>query len=49
MFDHLGMPERYLPDWTYVVLAGLIMCTSLAYVVLAFIKWQQPKELSADN
>ena len=49
MFDHLGMPERYLPDWTYVVLAGLIMCTSLAYVVLAFIKWQQPKGLSADN
>jgi hypothetical protein len=48
MLDHLGMPERYLPDWTYVVLAGLIMCTSLAYVVLVFTKWQQPNEESSE-
>jgi hypothetical protein len=48
MLDRLGMPERYLSDWTYVIMAGLIMVTSLAYVVLVFTKWQQPKELSTD-
>jgi hypothetical protein len=43
MFSHIGLPERYLPDWVYVVLAGVIMCTSIAYIVLAFTKWSKPE------
>ena len=42
MFRHIGLLQRYLPDWVYVVFAGVIMCTSIAYVVLAFTKWRKP-------
>jgi hypothetical protein len=45
MFSHLGLPERYLPDWVYVTLACTLMCLSLAYVVLAFTKWCKPADL----
>ena len=41
---HLGLFERYLPDWVYVSFACTLMCLSLVYVVLLFTKWQQPKE-----
>jgi uncharacterized membrane protein len=41
IFAHIGLPERYLPDLVYVIFAGLIMCTAIAYVVLIFTKWQQ--------
>ena len=42
MFRHIGLFERYLPDWVYVTFACTLMCLSLAYVVLVFTKWQQP-------
>ena len=43
---HIGLLDRYLPDWVYVAFAVGLMCLSLAYVVLAFLKWQQPEENS---
>ena len=43
MFRHIGLFERYLPDWVCVVFAGVIMCTAIAYIVLVFTKWQQTK------
>lgn len=39
----IGLTERYLPDYTYVSLAVVLMCLSLAYVVLTFLRWSQPK------
>jgi hypothetical protein len=41
---HLGLFERYLPDWVYVAFACALMCLSLAYVVLVFTKWHQSRE-----
>ena len=41
MFRHIGLPQRYLPDWVNVVFAGVIMCTAIAYIVLAFTKWSK--------
>jgi len=41
---HMGLFERYLPDWVYVTFAFALMCLSLAYVVLVFTKWQQKVE-----
>jgi len=38
---HIGLPDRYLPDWTYVAFACLLMCTGLAYTVLVFTRWTQ--------
>ena len=35
---HLGLFERYLPDWVYVAFASTLMCLALAYVVLMFTK-----------
>ena len=48
MFSHLGLLERYLPDWVYVTFACTLMCLSLAYVVLAFTKWRKPADLPSD-
>jgi hypothetical protein len=39
---YFGLPDRYLPDWTYVAFASLLMCTGLAYAVLAFTRWSKP-------
>lgn len=39
----IGLTERYLPDYAYVSLAVVLMCLSLAYVVLTFLRWHQPK------
>jgi hypothetical protein len=39
----IGLFDRYLPDWFYVAFAVGLMCLSLAYVILAFLKWQQPE------
>jgi hypothetical protein len=44
MLKHLGMPDRYLPDWTYVILALAIMALSIAYIVLAFTRWTENKD-----
>ena len=41
---HIGLLDRYLPDWVYVSFAVGLMCLSLAYVVLVFTKWQRPEE-----
>ena len=41
-FRHLGLLDRYLPDWVYIVFAGTLMCLSMAYVVLIFTKWNVP-------
>ena len=46
---HLGLFERYLPDWVYVAFACVLMCLSLAYVVLIFTRWQKPEVEPADN
>ena len=40
---HMGLLDRYLPDWVYVAFAVGLMCLSLAYVVSGFSKWQQPQ------
>ena len=42
VFARIGWPERYLPDYTYVILALAIMCLSLLYVVLVLTRWQKP-------
>jgi hypothetical protein len=44
MFRHLGLLDRYLSDWVYVTFTCVLMCLSLAYVVLAFTKWQKPAD-----
>lgn len=44
MLAHLGMPERYLSDWVYVVLALAIMALSLAFIVLAFTRWTRKED-----
>lgn len=41
----IGLLNRYLPDYTYVSLAVVIMCLSLAYVLFTFLRWRQ----RADN
>jgi len=41
---YFGLPDRYLPDWTYVAFASLLMCTGLAYAVLAFTRWSKPPD-----
>lgn len=46
---HLGLFERYLPDWVYVAFACVLMCLSLTYVVLIFTRWQKPEVEPADN
>jgi Glycosyltransferase family 87 len=46
---HIGLPDRYLPDWTYVAFACLLMCTGLAYAVLAFTRWSKPPDIKADG
>ena len=48
LLRHLGLLERYLPDWVYVTFACTLMCLSLAYVVLAFTKWRKPADLPSD-
>ena len=40
VFARVGLFERYLPDVYYVVFAGLLMVSGLAYVVLVFVRWQ---------
>ena len=42
ILTNIGLPERYLPDYTYVSLAVALMCLFLVYIVLAFIRWRQP-------
>jgi hypothetical protein len=37
----IGLFERYLPDYVYVSFAVLLMCLSLARVVLTFARWRQ--------
>ena len=44
MFRHLGLLDRYMSDWVYVTFTCGLMCLSLAYVVLAFTKWQKPPD-----
>ena len=44
----IGLFDRYLPDYAYVSFDMVLMCLSLAYVVLAFWKWRQPAGLSSD-
>jgi hypothetical protein len=39
----IGLLDRYLPDYAYVSLAIVLMCLSLAYVVLTFLRWRQPE------
>jgi hypothetical protein len=46
---HFGLYQRYLPDWVYVSFACLLMCSGLAYTVLAFTKWCKKPELIADS
>jgi Glycosyltransferase family 87 len=46
---HIGLPDRYLPDWTYVAFACLLMCTGLAYAVLAFTRWYKKDDLKSDG
>ncbi len=41
-----GLAERILPDYIYATLAVAIMCFSLMYIVLTFVRWQQPKDQS---
>jgi hypothetical protein len=43
---HLGLLARYLPDWVYVVFAGVLTILSLAYVVLIFTIWRSPLDSS---
>lgn len=43
ILGRIGLQERYLPDYAYVSLAVVLMCLSLAYVVLTFLRWHQPK------
>lgn len=38
----VGLPNRYLPDYAYVSLAVVLMCLSMAYVVLTFVRWRKP-------
>ena len=45
ILNHIGLLDRYLPDYAYVAFAGVLMCLSLAYVVLAFLKWRKPADL----
>ena len=46
ILNSIGLPERYLPDYAYVSLAVTLSCLSLAYVVLTFLRWRQPKSQS---
>ncbi len=43
ILGRIGLQERYLPDYAYVSLAVVLMCLSLAYVVLTFLRWHRPK------
>jgi hypothetical protein len=45
ILNHIGLLDRYLPDYAYVAFACVLMCLSLAYVVLAFLKWRKPADL----
>ena len=38
----IGLPDRYFPDYAYVAFAVVLMCISIAYVVLMFLKWSRP-------
>ncbi len=42
VLGHVGLTARYLPDYAYVIYAGVLMCLALGYVVLLFTKWRQP-------
>ena len=42
ILSRIGLPERYLPDYSYVLLAMVLMCFSLAYIMLTLIRWRQP-------
>ncbi len=46
---YIGLPDRYLPEWTYVAFACLLMCTGLAYAVLVFTRWAKPPDIKADG
>jgi hypothetical protein len=43
---HFGLLDRYLPDYAYVYFAVALMCLSLAYVILTFVRWRQPTDRS---
>jgi hypothetical protein len=38
----IGLLDRYFPDYAYVSFAFVLMCVSIAYVVLMFLKWSRP-------
>lgn len=40
----VGLLERYLPDYAYVSFAVVLMCLSLTYVMLTFLRWRQPTD-----
>ncbi len=42
MLARIGLLDRYFPDFAYVSFAVILMCISIAYVVLMFIKWSRP-------
>jgi hypothetical protein len=44
MFKHIGLLQRYMPDWANVVYACVIMCTAIAYIILVFTKWSKHQE-----
>jgi hypothetical protein len=42
ILSRIGLPERYLPDYAYVSLAVVLMCSFLVYIIVAFIRWRRP-------
>jgi hypothetical protein len=42
-FSHIGLFQRYLPDWVYTTFALAIMATSITFIVLVFANWTEPE------
>ena len=42
ILSRIGLAHTGTPDYAFVSLAMALMCLSLAYIVLAFIRWRQP-------
>jgi hypothetical protein len=49
MFKHIGLLQRYMPDWANVAYACVIMCTAIAYIVLALTKWSKHEAIPVSS